>query len=104
MKKVKLMARPKPTTLLEFAHKDEYKTDQVLYSDGIWAVQFKGNMVNLKSSSMTKSGLIHKYKKTSFSNPGHAINLAKKLNRQFNTQDFSVVLLNAGTVVYGQED
>jgi hypothetical protein len=41
-----------------------------------------------------------KYKKVSFSNPGHAINLAKKLNTQFRTNKFTVVLLRAGDQVY----
>ena len=41
-----------------------------------------------------------KYKKVSFSNPGHAINLAKKLNKQFVETGFSVVLLATGTTVY----
>jgi hypothetical protein len=37
-----------------------------------------------------------KYKKVSFSNPGHARNLAKKLNKLFKTADFAVFKLNAG--------
>jgi hypothetical protein len=37
-----------------------------------------------------------KYKKVSFSNPGHAHNLAKKLNRLFKTNDFSVFKLTGG--------
>jgi hypothetical protein len=41
-----------------------------------------------------------KYKKVSFSNPGHAVNLAKKLNTQFKTSKFTVVLLRAGDQVY----
>jgi hypothetical protein len=41
-----------------------------------------------------------KYKKVSFSNPGHAISLAKKLNTQFKTDKFSVVLLSKGETVY----
>ena len=40
-----------------------------------------------------------KYKKVSFSNPGHAHNLAKKLNDLFNCEDFSVVKLTAGETV-----
>ena len=43
-----------------------------------------------------------KYKKVSFSNPGHAISLAKKLNIQFKTDKFSVVLLTKGEVVYSE--
>jgi len=41
-----------------------------------------------------------KYKKVSFSNPGHAINLAKKLNTKFNCEDFSVVLLDKGKKIF----
>ena len=43
-----------------------------------------------------------KYKKTSFSNPGHAFNLAERLNKQFNTDEFCVVRMEGGPVV--QED
>ena len=94
------MARPKPKILSEIADKEEYKVDQVLYSEAIWSIKYQGNLINLKSSSMTKNGLIHKYKKVSFSNQGHAINLAKKLNRQFKTEDFTVVKLIEGDNVY----
>jgi hypothetical protein len=41
-----------------------------------------------------------KYKKVSFSNAGHAINLAKKLNTQFKTDKFSVVLLKQGEQIF----
>ena len=41
-----------------------------------------------------------KYKKTSFSNPGHARNLCRKLNVQFKTDKFTVVFMNSGSVVY----
>jgi hypothetical protein len=37
-----------------------------------------------------------KYKKVSFSNSGHAINLAEKLNKLFQTLDFSVYKLTTG--------
>jgi hypothetical protein len=37
-----------------------------------------------------------KYKKVSFSNPGHARNLAKKLNKLFDTNDFAVYRLTSG--------
>jgi hypothetical protein len=43
---------------------------------------------------------VPKYKKTSFSNPGHARNLCRKLNSQFRTDKFSVVFLNQGVRVY----
>jgi hypothetical protein len=37
-----------------------------------------------------------KYKKVSFSNPGHAFNLAEKLNKLFKTKSFEVVKLVSG--------
>jgi hypothetical protein len=37
-----------------------------------------------------------KYKKVSFSNPGHAFNLADRLNKMFKSTDFSVVELKQG--------
>jgi hypothetical protein len=56
----------------------------------------KENLLILKSGSMLASYPGPKYKKVSFSNPGHAHNLAKKLNKLFKTQDFSVYKLTDG--------
>lgn len=94
------MARPKPTVVLEITDKNTFKTDQVLASEGIWAVFYDGNPINLKTSNYLVQYPGPKYKKVSFSNPGHAINLAKKLNGQFKTDKFSVVLLKAGETIY----
>ena len=94
------MSRPKPTILIEVINKKTYKTDQVLYSDGIWAVYYKEHPFNLKTQNMLVQYPGPKYKKTSFANSGHAINLAKKLNIQFDTTDFTVVLLSKGHQVY----
>lgn len=90
------MSRPKPTVLVECINKLTYKTEQVLASEGVWAVFYTDSPINLKSSNMLVNYPSPKYKKTSFSNPGHAINLAKKLNAQFNTDKFNVVLLKQG--------
>lgn len=94
------MSRPKPTVLVEITNKETYKTEQVLASEGIWAVYFEGRPINLKTSNYLVQYPGPKYKKVSFSNPGHAINLAKKLNEQFKSTDFSVVLLNKGDTIY----
>jgi hypothetical protein len=40
-----------------------------------------------------------KYKKVSFSNSGHAFNLAEKLNKLFNSSDFAVFKLTTGEKV-----
>jgi hypothetical protein len=94
------MSRPKPTVLIEQTNKQTYKTEQVLASEGVWAVFFDSKPINLKTSNLLVQYPGPKYKKVSFSNPGHAINLAKKLNTQFKTDKFSVVLLKAGDRIY----
>ena len=94
------MSRPKPKILVELTNKQTYKTEQVLASEGIWAVFFDNAPINLKTSNYLVQYPGPKYKKVSFSNPGHAINLAKKLNQQFKTNKFSVVLLKEGETIY----
>jgi len=94
------MSRPKPTILAELTNKQTYKTEQVLASEGVWAVYFDSKPVNLKTSNLLVQYPGPKYKKVSFSNPGHAINLAKKLNIQFKTDKFSVILLKQGEQIY----
>lgn len=94
------MSRPKPNVLLEFTDKNTYKSEQVLASEGIWAVYYQGKPINLKSFNSLVGYPGPKYKKVSFSNPGHAINLAKKLNKLFKTEEFTVVLLNAGSKIF----
>ena len=95
----KLVSRPKPQVLIELTNKQTYKTEQVLACEGIWAVFFDNQPINLKTSNMLTQFPGPKYKKTSFSNPGHAINLAKKLNRLFKTKDFEVMKLTQGEKV-----
>jgi hypothetical protein len=99
------MSRPKPTVLLEITNKKTYKTEQVLEADAIWAVFYQDKPINLKTSSIVAQQLGPKYKKVSFSNAGHAHNLAEKLNKMFNTQDFSVFKLTTGEkIADGSED
>ena len=94
------MSRPKPKVLVEITNRTTYKTEQVLAAEGIWAVFFDGAPINLKTANMLVQYPGPKYKKVSFSNQGHAINLAKKLNTQFKTDKFSVVLLKQGEQIF----
>ena len=94
------MSRPKPTVLIEHVNKTSYKSEQILESEGIWAVFYDSKPINLKSGNILVNYPGPKYKKTSFSNPGHAINLAKKLNTLFKTDKFTVVLLKSGDQTY----
>jgi hypothetical protein len=93
------MSRPKPKVILESVNKKTYKSDQILEAEAIWAVFYQGKPFNLKSQNSLGGYSGSKYKKVSFSNPGHAHNLAKKLNTQFNTKDFVVVKLTSGEEV-----
>jgi hypothetical protein len=97
------MSRPKPKVLIENTDRQTYRTEQVLSSEGIWAVFFDGKPINLKTSNLLTQYPGPKYKKVSFSNPGHACNLARKLNQQFRTDKFTVVLLTQGQQIYPNE-
>ena len=90
------MSRPKPTVLLEHIDKKTYRAEQVLDAEAIWAVFYNSKPFNLKSLNSITNYPGPKYKKVSFSNPGHAHNLAAKLNDMFNTDEFSVYKLTAG--------
>jgi len=72
------MSRPKPTVLLEHIDKKTYRAEQVLDADAIWAVFYNSKPFNLKSLNSITNYPGPKYKKVSFSNPGHAHNLALK--------------------------
>jgi len=97
------MSRPKPNVLLEHINKDTYKSDQILEVEGIWAVFFNGRPINLKTSNLLVNYPGPKYKRMAFGNPGHAHNLAKKLNSQFNTDKFEVYLLSSGKKIKPSE-
>ena len=90
------MSRPKPTVVLENINRKTYKSEQVLDAEAIWAVFYKDKPFNLKSSNTLTNYPGPKYKKVSFSNPGHAHNQAQKLNELFNSEDFAVYKLTTG--------
>ena len=94
------MSRPRPNVLLEITNKKNFKVDQILESDAIWAVFYQDKPINLKTSSILAQQTGPKYKKISFSNSGHAYNLAEKLNKMFSTKEFSVYKLTTGEKVY----
>ena len=92
------MARPKPTILLEISDKS-YNTEQVLDAGAIWAVFYEGKPINLRTLNSLVNYPGPKYKKVSFSNSGHAFNLADRLNKKFQTNKFTVVKLTQGEIV-----
>jgi hypothetical protein len=94
------MSRTKPKVLVEIVDKTTYKCDQIVEAFGIWAVFYENQPINFKSQHYLDNETTPKYKKTSFSNPGHARNLCRRLNTQFKTDKFTVVFMNSGTCVY----
>lgn len=89
------MARPKPRVLLEHTDKN-FRSEQVLEAEAIYAVFFRGAPINLKSFNSLTDTPGAKYKKTSFSNAAHCFNLAERLNEKFRTDQFTVVKLVDG--------
>jgi hypothetical protein len=98
------MARPKPTIILENVNPKSYKAEQVLDADAIYAVFYKEKPINLRTLSHLISYPGPKYKKVSFSNSGHAFNLAERLNKMFKTTDFAVYKLTSGVPCTENED
>lgn len=93
------MSRPKPSVILDYTDPKTYKAEQVLKADAIYAVFYEGSPINLRSLNTLLDYPGPKYKKCSFSNPGHAFNLAEKLNKLFKTNKFEVFRLTTGEVV-----
>ena len=68
-------------------------------AEAIFSVFYKGKPINLRTLNKLVSYPDPKYKKVSFSNSGHAFNLAEKLNKTFNTVEFAVVKLTSGEYI-----
>ena len=83
------MARPGATILLS-RQLDDFNSVEVLSAPGLYAVLYKDQPFNLKTEHWTERGELKKYLKVVYPNLAPAENLAKKLNRDFFTEDFTV--------------
>src|ERR1700760_960641 len=93
------MSRPKPEILMSYTDPKTYKSEQILKADAVYAVFFDGGPINLRSLNTLVNYPGPKYKKSSFSNPGHSFNLAYKLNKLFKTNKFEVYKLTNGICI-----
>jgi len=83
------MARPGAEILLS-TQLDDFTGCDILLAPGLWAVLYKQQPINLKTRYWGERGELKKYLKVVYPNAKPAENLAKKLNRDFFTDDFSV--------------
>lgn len=98
------MARPKPNIILDSVDKN-YNSEQILEAGAIFAVYYENKPINLRTLNTLVNYPGPKYKKVSFSNSGHAFNLADRLNDKFNTDQFTVVkLLDGETITRDYKD
>lgn len=98
------MARPKPNIILDSVDKN-YNSEQILEAGAIFAVYYENKPINLRTLNTLVNYPGPKYKKVSFSNSGHAFNLADRLNDKFNTDQFTVVkLLDGETITRNYKD
>jgi|TARA_B110000503_G_C7158747_1_gene418608 hypothetical protein len=98
------MARPKPKILMEFTDPKSFRSEQLLAADAIYAVFHNNKPINLRSLNSLTNYPGPKYKKVSFSNSGHAFNLADRLNKLFKTDNFTVVRLTQGNKIKEDDD
>ena len=84
------MARPGATILLS-RQLDDFSGIDILESEGIWAVLYKEQPINLKTKYWSERGELKKYLRVVYPNAKPAENLAAKLNKDFFTSEFTVV-------------
>ena len=99
-----MMARPKPKILMEWTDPKTFRSEQLLDAEAIYAVFHNGKPINLRSLNSLSNYPGPKYKKVSFSNSGHAFNLAERLNKLYKTDKFEVVKLTQGEVITEDDD
>lgn len=89
---------------MEFTDPKSFRSEQLLAADAIYAVFHNNKPINLRSLNSLTNYPGPKYKKVSFSNSGHAFNLADRLNKLFKTDNFTVVRLTQGNKIKEDDD
>lgn len=83
----------KAKILLTHTDNKTYKVEEVVETKILYAVYYKDTPVNIRQSNSLISYPGPQYMRNCFSNIGHAYNLAERLNKMFNTNDFVVCSL-----------
>lgn len=85
------MSRPAATRILELKATSKDMPMVVMSVEGVYAVMYKGEPINICSQNEVGKG--HQqpvYKKINFATSGAAFNRARTLNKRSGTNDFSV--------------
>lgn len=91
------MSRPQPTIICSMP--DANRVVEVCEADAVYAVLFEGRPIKLRSHCPTARYQGYKYGKSMFPEPGHAVNLAQKLNQKHNTDAFTVAVMTIGRTI-----
>ena len=86
------MVRPKAPVLLQQA--DDIGDIEIMMAPAVWIVMYQNTAISMARRTWTVRGQVVKYMRTNFSNPAHAYRLARKLNKMFDTDDFTVREIN----------
>jgi len=89
---------------MEFTDPKSFRSEQLLAATAIYAVFYDNKPINLRSLNSLTNYPGPKYKKVSFSNSGHAFNLAQRLNKLFKTNKFQVIKLTTGQIIQEDDD
>jgi hypothetical protein len=82
------MARPSADVL--FTKETAQGQLDILSAQGTWLVCYNNKPIALRLQHWTVRGPAFKYPRTMFANPAHAHRLARRLNKEYNTELFTV--------------
>jgi len=83
------MSRPKPHVIVRHIDDERIET-RVHQADSIWVVCYKEWPISISKGPEGNAYPGYKYIRSSWPHPGHAFNMADRLNELFQTQDFTV--------------
>jgi hypothetical protein len=85
------MGRPKPTII---ATSEEYfgETWELLHAERTYVITYQGQPVNIRAMLEGLGTVTKKYKKVAYTNLGSCQAQIKRLNKIFNTDQFSYVV------------
>ena len=82
------MARPKAEVLLNYY--GDTADWEVMRAQAVWVVEYQHRPICVTKTAWGTRGATIKYTRTNFSNPAHAYRLAEKLNKMFDSEEFTV--------------